>query len=263
MKTSVGVLAVFLAAIVVLSGCVGEETSDDGCADDSCQVTAGEKNFRLLISDEEAAIGDFDSVLVTIKEAEVQMKDASESSVLEKILINKEVDLVKLQGEISYSLTDIGLTAGEYSWIKLNVEKISAMKDGAAVEIKLPGDELKIMKSFTITAEELTTFVFDISVVAKGNGEYNLKPVISESGVVGKDITSDKVKECDKDGQNCKASEEKPAEEDKDEKECSGLADNKFGECCDMFYNESKESCAGEWFQLKGECLWTCNGEED
>lgn len=258
MKTSI--LALSLIAVIFLSGCVG---TDDSCADDSCTVSAP-KNFRLLVSDEEAVISEFDSVTVTITDAVIKPKSGEQITQT----IGKEVDLSKLQGELTYPIVNADLALGEYEWIKLSVSKIEATKNGTAVEIKLPGEELKIMKGFTIS-NETTNFIFDISLVAKGNGEYNLKPVISESGVVGKDISSDKVKECDKDGKNCKDSEVEDEEtsEEPEQKvtgdDCTGVTSG-YSECCDQFYAEEKEDCAtGKWMSLKGKCTWDCEDDEN
>ena len=55
-----------------------------------------------------------------------------------------------------------------------------------SVEIKLPSEKLHLSKSFSISADELTTFTYDLTVIATGSSQsgnkYILKPQIDESG---------------------------------------------------------------------------------
>lgn len=60
--------------------------------------------------------------------------------------------------------------------------------DGESVDVRVPSGKLMITKPFEIMANRTTKFVFDIHVVKTGAGFYNLRPVISGSGVAGKDV---------------------------------------------------------------------------
>ena len=71
--------------------------------------------------------------------------------------------------------------------------------DGEQADVKLPSEKLQLTKPFTVEADSSVSFVFDISVVKKGKGGYNLLPVVSESGVNGKDVDVEEVEEEDGD----------------------------------------------------------------
>lgn len=60
--------------------------------------------------------------------------------------------------------------------------------DGETVDVRVPSGKLMITKPFEIKANQTTEFVFDIHVVKTGAGFYNLRPVISGSGVAGEDV---------------------------------------------------------------------------
>ena len=63
------------------------------------------------------------------------------------------------------------------------------MQSSDTAVVTVPSDKLQIVKPFEIEPNKTTKFVFDINVVRKGHSnEYNLLPVISDSGVVGEDI---------------------------------------------------------------------------
>lgn len=78
--------------------------------------------------------------------------------------------------------------------------------------------KLQIVKPFEVGPGETLTFVFDITVVERGQtGEYNLLPVISESGVAGKDVQArevdDATTEGNDDGEETTVAEETEREE--------------------------------------------------
>jgi len=191
-------------------------------------------SFRLLISDRPADIGDFDSLDVTFDRARVHKQntgdedaeqtesetaDATETATETETATATEetetddgesdsergftvfdlesptVDLTEVVGEKAIGVLDGKLETGTYSKIELYVSDIEGIVDGETVPVKLPSDKLQIQKSFEVTADEPVEFVFDINVVKKGTGGYNLKPVISESGVAGKDVEVEEVDE--------------------------------------------------------------------
>lgn len=190
-----------LVAIIVLSG----------CAQPSGEVEAP-STFRLLISDAPADIGDFDSVLVTFSKMRAfrASPPAGEPAWVEKSISGDAVDLTRLVGDLTYPLLEVDLGAGEYTKLELYINTITATADGEIVEVKVPSNKLQITKQFTVSGVDTTNFVFDMNVVKKGaTDEYNLQPVIEESGVVGKEIRKEKVKECDTRGKSCRAFEVK------------------------------------------------------
>lgn len=152
--------------------------------------------FELLISDAPADIEEFEYVKVTFSHMKLFIGGGNESQFEEIDLTGSEVDLTKLIGENATSILEMNLEPGSYSKIELYVESVEAkLLNGSSVEIKIPSGNLKITKSFEIKGGEKTQFVFDINVVKTSDDNYNLLPAISESGVVGKDLDKDKVKE--------------------------------------------------------------------
>ena len=167
-----------------------------GCNAGTSEVT--DSNFRLLISDAPADIADFEYLNVTIASMRIFTEgvDGETSEVRE---IDVTVDLTQLIGELSTEVLATELTPGTYTKIELVVGSVDAATvSGDTAVIKVPSDKLQILNTFEVVEGELTTFVFDINIVRKGQGEeYNLLPVISESGVLGEDLDESEVEEVD------------------------------------------------------------------
>lgn len=184
--------------------------------------------FRLLVSDQPAAIGDFDSLTVTLSSARVFRADEDETvtpsavnatatatttdtesdgdeeedgdeddegrGFVEFDLGGVAVDLTQVVGDRAVSVLEGELEAGRYSGIELRVETAEGVVDGDAVDVMVPSDRLRIVRPFEIAADAELAFVFDINVVQKGpRGGYNLLPVIGESGVVGEGVEVEEV----------------------------------------------------------------------
>jgi hypothetical protein len=98
------------------------------------------------------------------------------------------VDLTEVVGEKAIGVFDGELPTGRYTKIELYAADVEGIVDGETVDVKIPSGKLQIVKPFEVVAGETLSFVFDITVVKKGNGGYNLLPVISESGVAGEDV---------------------------------------------------------------------------
>lgn len=212
---------------VLLAGCsgggIGSGGTDDGQAEASFTGTG---SFRLLISDQPAAIEDFDSLDVTLSSARIFRTGdseeitaaavtgtAAESSnptaanatvnetageegqgFIEFDLDSVTVDLTQVIGDRAVSVLAEELEAGRYAGIELHVASAEGVVDGEAVDVKVPSNRLRIIRPFEIGADQELDFVFDINVVRKGpNGGYNLLPVIGKSGVAGRDIEIDEV----------------------------------------------------------------------
>ena len=147
-------------------------------------VSSPEGNFVFLISDEANDIGDFDSLNVAISRVGLQTAGNSEKWI-EFTPEIKTVDLTQLQGEQSQEIWRGNVPAGQYLQVFIYVSEVKGKLKltGQTIEVKLPSSKLHISKPFEITADTVTSFTFDITVVATGNnGKYILKPQISESG---------------------------------------------------------------------------------
>lgn len=153
---------------------------------------AGEKgNFRLLISDEVNAIGDFQHLHVTISSIGVQQD--GESGKWHEFDLDPGadldgdgipgIDLTELQGDNAIQIWSGNLTAGEYNKVFIYVDNVTGiLGDNVTGMVKLPSGKLQISKPFTIS-DSIVNFVYDITVVKAGkSGTYILKPQIAQSG---------------------------------------------------------------------------------
>lgn len=104
------------------------------------------------------------------------------------------VDLTEVVGDRAIGVFEDQLTAGRYTKIELYAADVGGIVDGTSVDVKIPSGKLQIVKPFEVEAGGSVSFVFDITVVKKGNkAAYNLLPVISESGVAGEDVDVEEV----------------------------------------------------------------------
>jgi hypothetical protein len=197
------ILATIVALVALLAtGCTGAlsmptPTSPTLAPSEAAAMTSATTeegvNFRLLISDENNDIGDFDELWVTITSVGV-VQDGEEDELIEPFLLDPsaEVDLTKLTEENATEIWSGELEDGEYTkvFLYVDVEDISWVPDEAVteeiVEVKLPSEKLQISKPFTISSDnddQVVNFVFDITVIKTGkNGKYILKPQLAQSG---------------------------------------------------------------------------------
>jgi len=139
-------------------------------------------NFAFLISDEPNDIGDFESLNVTISRVELQAAGS-----LKRIQFTPEiktVDLTQLQGERTQEIWRGDVPEGQYSHVFIYVSQVKGKLEstGNIIEVKLPSSRLHLSVPFEVTADTVTSFTFDITVVATGSsGKYILKPQIGES----------------------------------------------------------------------------------
>ncbi len=149
-----------------------------------------EANFRLLISDDVNAIGDFQSLMVTISSVGVH-KAGEVGGWLEFLpateAATEGLDLAPLQGDNAQEIWSGTLPDGKYTMVFVYVSAINGtLNNGESTDVKLPSEKLHINTHFNIPGDSLVNFVFDLSVVAAGSQQsgikYILKPVVSQSG---------------------------------------------------------------------------------
>ncbi len=199
------------SVITTISSAV-DSVVNSGSNDQTETVEYG--TLQLMVSDRPADINDFEHLNVTLTEARVFKAGgfrygygygygygSEEGSSGFKIIDfeDRTVDLTKLVGAKSLPISTTELPAGKYTKIELYVDGVEAeLKEGGSADVKVPPGKLMITKNFDIVPGEETTFVFDINVIQKGHrNDYNLLPVISESGVVGKDLGEHQVEVVD------------------------------------------------------------------
>jgi len=146
-------------------------------------VPSPDGNFAFLISDEPNDIGDFESLNVTI--SRVGLQAAGSLKRLEFRPETETLDLTRLQGERSQEIWRGNVTPGQYSQAYIYVSDVTGKlkSTGQIVDVKLPSSKLHLSLLFEVTTDAVTSFTFDITVVATGNnGKYILKPQVGDSG---------------------------------------------------------------------------------
>jgi hypothetical protein len=138
-------------------------------------------NFVFLISDEANAIGDFSSLTVTISKIGLQQQDGGKWVEFQPEIA--EVDLTQVQGDAVQEVWRGDIPEGQYKQVFIYVDNVSGVlkATGQTVEVKLPSHKLHIAKPFQISTEAITSFTYDLTVVARGNQQYLLKPQAEQS----------------------------------------------------------------------------------
>jgi hypothetical protein len=146
-------------------------------------------NFAFLISDEVNAIGDFDSLSVSISSISLQLSGESGRWIkLELDPAVQAVDLTLLQGDRAQEIWRGDVPEGQYTKVFIQVSSVSGIlkETGASVDVKLPSEKLHISKPFEVMSSSVTSFVYDLTVVAAGSTQsgikYILKPQVGQSG---------------------------------------------------------------------------------
>lgn len=162
-----------------------------GCAEISAPATppapaATEEmaNFRLLISDEPNAIGEFASLNVTVSRIDLQQGGESGGWVTYDLDPKETVDLTELTGDNATEIFNGYVEPGEYTKVLIHTENVTGTLLGdEKVTVKLPSEKLQISKPFTLGSDLLVDFIFDITVINAGKSDkYILKPQIAQSG---------------------------------------------------------------------------------
>jgi len=145
-------------------------------------------NFVFLISDDVNAIEDFESLDVSIsKIGLLPSGDSGEWIEFEPEI--EEVDLTLVQGDETQEIWRGNIPEGQYSKVLIHVTDVHGVlkETGETVEVKLPSQKLQLSKAFQITADTVTSFTYDLTVIAAGSPQsgikYILKPQIAQSGV--------------------------------------------------------------------------------
>ncbi|MCD6414121.1 MAG: DUF4382 domain-containing protein [Candidatus Diapherotrites archaeon] len=172
-------LSILTLFAIVLIGCVEDQGPGPG--------STGQATFEVLVSDQPSNISDFDLLEVTLSKIRV-FKSGDNTGFEEFSPAVETFDLTQLQGGNALSLINTTLPQGNYTKIEFHVTNITGIVDNETVEVKVPSEKLMITQDFELTGNQTTSFVFDMTVIKKGTGDYNLLPVISESGVVGKQV---------------------------------------------------------------------------
>lgn len=186
-------LSMMTAASLGLAACGG------GGSGGNPPAASGTLNVALT---DNPACG-FDHVYVTVKEVRVNQSanagnnDANWHAVTLKT--PKKIDLLSLTNGVLEQIGQTPLPVGHYQQVRLVLEPNVGTKlansvvptDGSEVALTTPSaaqSGYKVVGNFEVKADTLTDLVLDFdacrSVVQRGNGGYNLKPVVTATPIV-------------------------------------------------------------------------------
>ena len=161
--------------------------------DDNADSIQGTSSMSVKLVD---APGDYDAVLIDVQEVVIKY-NGGQADVNLGIIQPGVYDLLELTGGINLLLFDDEVPSGSISQIRLILgDNNSIVVDGETISLNTPSGQqsgLKIQVNQTLETgiqyEFLLDFDVDKSIVALGNGGYNLKPVIratteAESGAI-------------------------------------------------------------------------------
>lgn len=164
----------------------GDDSTETSTATETPTTTQTDASLEFYVSDEQNAIGDFEHLNVTIDKVGVHRANSTEneSEWVEKSVDNRTVDLTELQGANATSLGVLNVSNGTYDKTFVYVTEVNGtLTNGDHPDVKLPSSKLQLKSEFTVGNGEEVDYVFDITVVKRGNsGSYNIKPVVGESG---------------------------------------------------------------------------------
>jgi len=215
---------VIVALMLVTAGCSlgGTGPGDSGEPSDG---TSGDAvgTISFYISDQPSAIDDFEHLNVTISQVEFQRAGEGDEEGMEDgdgenatttdgnatdteeggdeaddggwqsfDIDDRTVDLTELEGDNATLLEEFEVENGTYTGVRISVSDINGtLTDGSSADVKLPSEKLRINQQFVVGNDESVDFVYDITVVKRGNsGSYNIQPVAGESGT---DVPIDRV----------------------------------------------------------------------
>jgi len=143
-----------------------------------------EGNFVFLISDDVNAIDEFQSLNISVSKIGLQLGGEAGKW----IEFDPEVgvvDLTLLRGDKAQELWRGNIPEGQYTKVFIHVTSVQGvMKETERmVEVELPSQKLQISKVFDVSADTVTSFVYDVTVIKAGkSGQYILKPQLEQSG---------------------------------------------------------------------------------
>ena len=120
---------------------------------------------------------------VTVSEIQVHKGDIEdeEEGWITVIEEEKTFDLVKLTGVEEVLGAEI-FAAGKYTQIRMDIDEVIVTHQGEDKEATLPGDKLKVIRPFDVTAGEATILTLDFdaarSLVVTGQGGIKFSPVL-------------------------------------------------------------------------------------
>jgi len=169
-----------LLLLVIVGICIFVMFS--GCSKST--KTTSEGKLRIYLADEPA---EFDAVNIVVSQVSVHTSDGDSLSGWTVICDSAQThDLLELTNGAMALFADHQLDPGHYTQIRLKIGDGShVIVDGSPHDLKIPSGSqsgIKLNHQFQIqqdvTYELLLDFDAEKSIIEKGNGQYQLKPVI-------------------------------------------------------------------------------------
>lgn len=199
MKTLAIVFTIVLALMLAVGavGCGEEEAATPGPSATAAPTvgptatpTGVSENLRFLISDDANAIGDFEHLFVRISTIGMHRGGNETGEWLEVAPLVEEVDLKLLVEDNAQVIWSGSVEPGNYTKVFIYVSEawgnLTAAKGNDTVGVKLPSGKLHLSRAFEVTEDSVTSFVYDLAVVAAGSDKsgvkYILKPQLGQSG---------------------------------------------------------------------------------
>lgn len=193
--SAVSILILLVISLVVLRPVLWpgliETPPDETQIPDLPSITIPEANasgnFIFRVSDDVNAIKNFSTVNVTIEKVALHQTGEQERWV-EFTPQTTGFDLVLLPGDETQQLWRGDVPLGEYARVVIYVSRVQGVLQATeeTIAITLPSDKLQVKIPFTVSADSVTTFTYDLTVVKTGNAQdsdkYLLKPQADESG---------------------------------------------------------------------------------
>lgn len=154
-----------------------------GCAE------SGSGTLNVHVTDAPGAIGDFTSLTIEVSTITLKHKGNDGAEKTDSYSpASKTFDLVKLTNGNLTTIFGGSVANGTYTKIEFEISKASGVlkADGKTVTIDAPKGSVFVNTQFTVGDGSEVDFLFDIHVVAKGNGTYSLSPNAGGSKVIAK-----------------------------------------------------------------------------
>jgi len=186
--SAISIIVLLVVSLVVLRPILWQETSEiPDLPIINIPSADADGNFIFMVSDDVNAIDEFNTVNVTIEKVWL-LKTGEPEQWVEFTPSTQTFDLAQLPGDTTQALWQGNVPLGEYSRVVIEVSSVTGtlISTEQTIEIKLPSDKLQVKIPFVVSADSVTSFTYDLTVVKTGNtqdgGKYLLKPQAGESG---------------------------------------------------------------------------------
>lgn len=181
MKYVYSIIAVFLM-LFAFSACSQEVGIGDNQTQDITNMTneSNEGELVFAITDAPADLSNISELNIEFSSLEVFNDEFGWSNIS---LESSEFDLMQLrEANRTQLMSNISVSQGEYSRIRLIVDNVTAIVDGEEMDVKLPSNRLTFDTRIEVEINETSLMLFDFklneSLHVTGNGEYVMAPVI-------------------------------------------------------------------------------------